>query len=100
MLPSGLLVHIPPPRFDACWLGVRAHSPPTTIRCLLVPPAGLHPSAPTRSPVSTGDSAACRLRDSCPTGLSSRSGLQPPFRLDLSVASAFPPWSASLASPT
>src|SRR6185312_6142820 len=64
---------------DACWLGVRAHSPPRAIRCLPAPPAGLHPSAPMRSPVSTGYSAACRFRDSCPTCLSSRSGLQPSF---------------------
>src|SRR6266480_688477 len=53
-----------------------------------------------RSPVPTGDSAACRLRDACPTCLSSRSGLQPPFParpiccLHLSVRSA------SLALPT
>src|SRR4029077_12048600 len=79
MLPSSLLVHIFPPRFDSCWLGVRAHSPPRAIRCLPAPPAGLHPSAPMRSPVSTGYSAACRFRDSCPTCLSSRSGLQPSF---------------------
>src|SRR5271155_6123944 len=65
-------------RLDLCWLGVRVHSPPSAIRCLPVPPAGLHPSAPMRSPVSTGCSAACRSRDSCPTCLSSRSGLQPP----------------------
>jgi hypothetical protein len=32
-----------------------------------------------RSPVSTGCSTACRSRDSCPTCLSSRSGLQPSF---------------------
>src|ERR1700757_3674978 len=57
---------------------VRIHSPPRAIRCLPVPPAGLHPSAPMRSPVSTGCSAACRSRDSCPTYLSSRSGLQTP----------------------
>jgi cardiolipin synthase len=37
-----------------------------------------HFGAPMRSPVSTGCSAACRLRGSCPTCLSSRSGLQPP----------------------
>jgi hypothetical protein len=30
--------------------GVRAHSPPRAIRCLPFPPAGLHPSAPMRSP--------------------------------------------------
>src|SRR6266700_4374847 len=67
-------------RFDqACWLGVRVRSPPRAIRCLPVLPAGLHPSASMRSPVSTGCSAACRLRDSCPTCLSSRSGLQPSF---------------------
>src|SRR3981081_986016 len=53
-----------------------------------------------RSPVSTGSSAVCRLRDACPTCLSSRSGLQPPFParpiccLHLSVRSA------SLALPT
>src|SRR5260370_34700534 len=64
---------------DACRLGVRAHSSPMRIRCLPLPPAGLHPSAPRRSPVSTGCSAACRSRDSCPTCLSSRSGLQPSF---------------------
>src|ERR1700688_4575794 len=55
---------------------VRGHSPPRAIRCLPATPAGLHPSAPMRSPVSTGCSAACRSRDSCPTCLSSRSGLQ------------------------
>jgi len=55
---------------------VRGHSPPRAIRCLPLPPAGLHPSAPMRSPGSTGCSAACRSRDSCPTCLSSRSGLQ------------------------
>jgi len=37
----------------------------------------------------TGMSAACRFRDSCPTCLSSRSGLQSPFPLGLSVDSAF-----------
>src|ERR1700719_4716327 len=58
---------------------VRGHSPPRAIRCLPVSPAGLHPSAPMRSPVSTGYSAACRSRDSCPTCLSSRLGLQPSF---------------------
>src|ERR1700730_13800054 len=63
----------------ACRLGVRAHSSPRAIRCLPLPPAGLHSSAPMRSPVSTGCSAACRFRDSCPTCLSSRSGLQPSF---------------------
>ena len=51
------------------------HAPPRAIRCLPVPPAGLHSSAPMRSPVSTGCSAACRSRDSCPTCLSSPSGL-------------------------
>src|ERR1700688_4668564 len=61
MLPSDLLAHILPPWFDSCWLGVRIHSPPKAIRCLPVPPAGLHPSAPMRSPVSTGGSAVCRL---------------------------------------
>ena len=35
-------------------MGVRAHSPPKAIRCLPVPPAGLHPSASMRSPVLTG----------------------------------------------
>ena len=64
---------------NSCWLGVRVHAPPRAIRCLPVPPAGLHPSASMRSPVSTGCSAACRSRDLCPTCLSSRSGLQPSF---------------------
>src|SRR5580704_7621157 len=49
-------------KFDSCWLGVGVHAPPRAIRCLPVPPAGLHPSAPMRSPVSTGCSAACRSR--------------------------------------
>src|SRR6266481_2109705 len=79
MLPSGFFAHIPPPLFAACLLFVRAQRSPRAIRCLPLPPAGLHPSAPMRSPVSTGCSAACRSRDSCPTCLSSRSGLQPSF---------------------
>ena len=39
-------------------------------------------------------------RDSCPTCLSSRSGLQPPFPAQPIRCSAFRPWSASLALPT
>src|SRR4029077_5428937 len=63
-------------------------------------PAGLHPSASMRSPVSTGCSAACRSRDSCPTCLSSRSGLQPPFPARPICCLRLSAWSASLASPT
>src|SRR5271165_5939225 len=70
MLPSGFPDYTPPPLFGSYSPGVRAHSPPKAIRCLLFPLAGLHPWAPMRSPVSTGNSAACRLRGSCPTCLS------------------------------
>jgi len=67
---------------------------------VFVPPAGLHPSAPMRSPVSTGCSAACRSRDSCPTCLSSRSGLQPSFPVRPICCLRLSAWSASLALPT
>src|SRR6516164_8984042 len=75
MLPSGFHAHIFLPWFDACWQGFRAHASPNAIRLLAFPPSGLHPWA--RGPALTGRSVACRSRDSCPTCLSSRSGLQP-----------------------
>src|SRR5580704_6553343 len=53
-----------------------------------------------RSPVSTGYSAACRSRDSCPTCLSSRSGLQPSFPVRPICCLHLSAWSASLALPT
>ena len=87
-------------KFDSCWLGVGVHAPPRAIRCLPVPPAGLHPSAPMRSPVSTGYSAACRFRGSCPTCLSSRLGLQPSFPVRPICCLRLSAWSASLALPT
>src|SRR5215469_932722 len=54
MQPSGFLAHIPPPLFGSYGLGVRVHSPPKAIRCLLFLLDGIHPWAPMRSPVSTG----------------------------------------------
>src|SRR4029077_6901811 len=53
-----------------------------------------------RSPVSTGGSAVCRLRDACPTCLSSRSGLQPPFPARPICCLHLLVRSASLALPT
>src|SRR5215471_6089786 len=70
MLPSDFLAHILPPSVDWCWLGFRFHSSPLTIQSLPFPPLGLHPSAPKRSPVRAGYSAAGRPGDSWPTGLS------------------------------
>src|SRR6267142_6081525 len=76
---SGFLAHILPPSIDSSWLGFRAHSSPGAIQSLPFPLRGLHPLASKRSSVQSECSAAYRFRDSCPTRLSSRSGLQPSF---------------------